>query len=476
MQENNDYWKELLGDGYTDEVKKIISGDDPDPAEGGDEGPEPGSDPFYTFDPETGGKAAPKEPPKPPADEPDARQFYTLNLDSGSAPEKSAAQAGSDDEALDRGSDNFRVNFDFDEEYRDVPENRPLRQRREKRTGCLGGILYAAFIIAISILLACVGWIAATDVLGLGGENGKAQVAIPADYAIDQVADLLRDAKLIKYPFLFKIYSGFSKADEKIAPGTYELDLNYDYRALVYGMSARSNERVQVKVSIPEGYTLKQIFTLFEESGVCTEADLWDAAENFDFQYDFLDSETLGERYRLEGYLFPDTYYFYVGDTAVRAIDRLLSNFKTKFTEEFYAQAAALGYTPREILIIASMIEKEAGTDGERDLIASVIYNRLSSSSFPRLQIDATIFYAIAETGESFSTDLDSPYNTYVQEGLPIGPIANPGLASIRAALYPQSTNYYYYALKKAGDHAFFRNYDAFINFVNSDEYGGNQG
>ena len=120
------------------------------------------------------------------------------------------------------------------------------------------------------------------------------------------------------------------------------------------------------------------------------------------------------------------------------------------------------------------MIEKEAGDDDtDRDLIASVIHNRLKSRNLKKLQIDATIYYAIAETGQGFSTEVDSPYNTYIVEGLPPSPIANPGIAAIRAALYPEKSDYYYYALNKQGTHNFFRDYDAHQAFVKSDQYGG---
>jgi UPF0755 protein len=227
-------------------------------------------------------------------------------------------------------------------------------------------------------------------------------------------------------------------------------------------MNTRNGQRVEVDVVVPEGYTLKQIFELFAANSVCTEDELWDAAANYDFKYDFLDSGTLGDSHRLEGYLFPDTYTFYVGDTPSRAINKMLKNFNDKFTAEYVTRAADLGYSIREIVTIASMIEKEAGDDdADRDMIASVIYNRLNSKNLKRLQIDATIYYAIAENGQEFSTEIDSPYNTYVVEGLPAGPIANPGIASIRAALFPQTSKYYYYALNKQGTHNFFKDYDA---------------
>lgn len=461
MNDNTEYWKELFGDDYDEELRKILNtASEPDkPDENPEDQPDTGR-----FD-----------------DEDAASRFHSYEIvpadeKPGDKALKAGAADGGESGTYDK-SEDFNINFDFEGEYRDVPDNRPLRPRREKRTGCLGGVVYAVFVICISLLLASLLWLAATDVLGLGNEDERVQVTVPEDFTIDDIAEILHEKGLIKYEFLFKLYADFSNVmkDKKITGGhTFELNKNYDYRALVHGMNIRGGKRVEVDVVIPEGYTLRQIFELFAANSVCTEEELWDAAANYDFQYDFLDSATLGDDHRLEGFLFPDTYTFWVGDTPSRVINKLLKNFNDKFTAEYITRAAELGYSVRDIVTIASMIEKEAGDDDtDRDLIASVIYNRLNSKSLKKLQIDATIYYAIAGTDQKFSKEVDSPYNTYLVEGLPAGPIANPGIASIRAALYPQKSNYYYYAANKHGTHNFFKDYDAHQAFVQSDKYGG---
>lgn len=459
MDDNTEYWKELFGDDYNEEIMQMLQ--NPSKSDKPDSLPEANEPIDLNMSDD--------------ADE--STRFHNFEVAPVNRPtikpglNKSAAGKGK--EAIDK-ADDFNVNFDFEGEYRDVPDNRPLRQRREKRTGCLGGVLYAVFIICICLLLASLLWLAATDVLGLGNEDQRVQVTIPEDFTIDSVADTLYKDGLIKYKFLFKLYANFSHASEKITAGTsFELNKNYDYRALVNGMNIHGGKRVEIDVTIPEGYTLKQIFELFAANRVCTEDELWETAANYDFKYDFLDASTLGDKHRLEGFLFPDTYKFYVGDSPSNAITKMLTNFNKKFKAEYVTRAEELGYSIHDIVTIAAMIEKEAGADSERDLIASVIYNRLKSKSFPHLQIDATIYYAIAETGEAFSTDVDSPFNTYQVKGLPAGPIANPGVNSIRAALYPQSTKYYFYALNKSGTHNFFKDSASFNAFINSDKYGG---
>jgi len=377
------------------------------------------------------------------------------------------------EEELDIGSPNFKMKFDFESAYRDVPEDKPFRLRREKRTGLIGGILLAIFIICVSIVIASIAWMATTDVLGFASEDELVNVQVPAGFTLEGITDMLYDSGLIRHKALFILYAEYSNAMEKITEGSYVLNKNYDYRALVQGMTTRAGVRVETTVTIPEGYTMAQIFSLLDAEGICPADDLWEAATYHDFQFYFLDKETLGDRFRLEGFLFPDTYNFYMDSSPVSAILRMLREFNRRFTEEYIERADELGYSVNEIIIIASLIEREAGDDEERPRIAAVIYNRLSNPNFPLLQIDATINYAIAGTGIPFSIQLDSPFNTYTHDGLPPGPIASPGMPSIRAALFPDETNEYFYALNKYGTHNFFTNFNDHTNFVNSDAYGG---
>ena len=379
------------------------------------------------------------------------------------------------DADLDTGPDDFKISFDFDSAYRDVPENKPLRFRREKRTGCVGGILYSVFVICISLVLAVLAWLAASDVLGFGTSDELVYITVEKGFDIEDIIEKLYDSGLIKYKSLFRIYADYSKAEEKIAAGSYALNKNYDYRAIVHGMTARGGVLEETRVTIPEGLTLAEIFMRLEDYGVCAASDLWETAANYDFNYSFLDKSTLGERHRLEGFLFPDTHNFYLDSSPVLVIDKFLNEFDNRFTETYIERAEFMGYSIRDIITIASMIEREAGSDEERPRIAAVIYNRLNNSTdFPFLQIDSTIVYAMAGTSAYSSdfTEFESPYNTYLHEGLPPGPIANPGFESIRAALYPSSTDEYYYALNTSGTHEFFRTLAQHEAFVASDEFG----
>lgn len=374
---------------------------------------------------------------------------------------------------LDIGNPNVKVNFDFDGEYLDVPEDNPLRPRREKRTGCIGGLLYGGFIISVSIVLAAMIWMGAVDVLGFGADDEAVNVTIHEGIELDDLLDILYEAGIIRYRFLFRWFAEFSGAMDKITPGSYILNRNFDYRAIVAGMTPRTGARVETTVMIPEGFTLSQIFVLLEDSGVASAADLWYVAETHDFNFSFLEDVPLDDRLRLEGFLFPETYNFFLNSNPTQVLNRFLREFNRRFTEEMTIRAEELGFSVREIIIIASMIEREAGSDEERSRIAAVIYNRLNNWNPPMLQIDATINYVIAGTDIPFSTALDSAFNTYLHPGLPPGPISNPGMASIMAALYPDNTNEFFYALNLEGTHNFFTNYADHRAFVNSDQFGG---
>ena len=348
---------------------------------------------------------------------------------------------------------------------------KPVRRKKFRLTG----VRYFLFVLVISIILAGVGWIAANDVFALNKAPHTAIVTIPEDFSMSQVASILKKNDIIEYKLLFQLFGAVAKADKKIDAGTYKLTTDLDYRAIVSRMQEGSSDEI-VKVTIPEGKTMTEIFELLQNEGVCSAEKLKEVATNHEYDYKFLDASTLGNEKRLEGYLFPDTYEFYLSDNAVDVIKKLLDNFDNKVTDAMYDKAKTMGHSMHEILTVASLIEKEAASADEADYVASVIYNRLNSSDFPYLQIDATIQYILPQRKEKLTEDdlkIESPYNTYYAKGLPPGPISSAGISSIKAALNPANTKYYFYALDKSGFHQFFSNADSFDKFVNSDDYGG---
>ena len=377
-------------------------------------------------------------------------------------------------------------------------------RKKKKRAGPLGVVLYLVFVLGLSALLAGVGWVVANDVLALNKSQLTVVVTLPEEAFtssqkevevtsasgavttetemvwradMDAVADILKENGLIEFKWVFKLFAALTNAQEDIVPGTYELNTEMDYRALISGISDNSPNRPVTTVTITEGMTVDQIFTLLEEKGVCSHSELQSVAASHAFKFSFLQDIDLGDYHRLEGYLFPDTYQFYMGDNPLDVLNKMILRFDQIFTDEMRAQAQAKGYTVADIVNIASMIEKE--TDGtDRADIASVIYNRLNNPSAGTnglLQIDATILYVTG--GSQVDTSYDTPYNTYKYKGLPPGPISNPGEASIKAALEPNDTSYFYYALGDDNKHHFFssnRELEAFI--ASQERYNGTGG
>lgn len=354
-----------------------------------------------------------------------------------------------------------------------------VEERRPRRRG-FNWLQYILFVLIVSAVLAGVGWLLINDFCSFNKTPVTTTIQITSDDTLGSIADKLHDAKLIKYKWFFELIGSLDKADNKIGIGTYELNSNMDYLALITAMRNASGNLNQktVTVTIPEGYTVSQIISLLASKGVNTEEALTEAAKTYSFNYDFI-SNSSQDISRLEGYLFPDTYEFYLDEKASSALNRLLINFNNKMTDDRLAEVETSGYSLKQIITIASLIEKETDGTDQRN-IASVIYNRLNDSgshgTYKKLQIDASLLYALPNH-EGALTDkdkkVDSPYNLYQNAGLPPTPIANPGLAAIDAALEPASTDYYYYALGKDKVHHFFTSYSAHLKFIKSDEYAG---
>ena len=361
--------------------------------------------------------------------------------------------------------------------------NHRRRRKRRRMNPLLVIILYVLIVAAASATAAGVGWMLASDLCAFNrGTKTETAVEITAEDNLDTVADKLQEADLIQYKWFFKLFAKITKSEDEITIGTHTLNNDMDYHALLTGMrgSSASMGAEVVDVTIPEGYTVAQTIHLLAEKGVNTEEKLLEAAKTADFDYDFIDNES-EDISRLEGYLFPDTYQFYVNHNPQGALERLIRNFEQKMMgEDVQQELESSGRTMKEVVTIASLIEKE--TDGsDQAMIASVINNRLNGPGDKRgtyglLQIDASLLYALPDhEGAVTNADLetDTPYNLYKNAGLPPTPIANPGMAAINAALYPTSSDYYYYALGTDQKHHYFADYNSFLNFVNSDQYGG---
>ena len=225
-----------------------------------------------------------------------------------------------------------------------------------------------------------------------------------------------------------------------------------------------------VTVTFPEGFTLVQIAERLQENNVCSSAQFIELTNNtvyiqsLGYSFTELIDNPEERAFFLEGYIFPDTYEFYKGESAEMALKRFLDNTERKLTAEYKERAGELGYTLDEIITLASIVQEESYTHDSVKNVASVLHNRLSSPSFPKLQCDVTIHYineyvADSEYLSGDRADFAELYNTYKCEGLPAGPITNPGLAAIEAALYPAETDYYYFVTDSEWNYYYAENY-----------------
>lgn len=369
------------------------------------------------------------------------------------------------------------------------PEPRKSRPAHKKGYGLFGiphliaTAVWLLIVVAIGVSLGRTIWLCATDLLAFGREPEEVTITITESDDITSISKKLERAGLIRYAGLFELFADLTGKGENISVGTFTLNAIYDYNALINAMVDYGEPQDIVEIMFPEGYNCAQIFALLEEKGVCKAADLEKyAAEGKLDDYWFLEGVERGHKYCLEGFLAPDTYEFYTDDDPKRVLEKFLDEFDDRFTdllkEDFIELNQYLsdkmrrnGYgsdyisenqlTLRDVLIIASIVEKETSSNRESYKIASVFYNRLTNlASFPYLQSDATVLYAIDyySKGELITDDQinASPFNTYTHKGMIPGPICNPGLNSLGAALSPEDTSYYYFIYdKSAGEHIF---------------------
>lgn len=303
-------------------------------------------------------------------------------------------------------------------------------------------------LLLLSLLLGCAYFYSAISI-PYGTQGKVVEVEVRLGEPFSRVAHRLSDDDVISNTTVFTLWARLWGLDRQLRSALYRFELPVSGREvlnrLVLGMGALD------RVTIPEGLTVKQIAELLDQNGVVKKERFLAQASN---------PETLSllglRGTRVEGYLFPETYYFPRGASEMDVLKIMVNQFHRVFTEAMEARARELGLTRDEVVTLASLVEKETGVESERPLVSAVFHNRLKRRM--RLQSDPTVIYGL----ESFSGDLTyehlrtkTPYNTYLTQGLPPSPICNPGLASLQAALYPASARYLYFVSKNDGSHFF---------------------
>ena len=367
---------------------------------------------------------------------------------------------------------------------------RKVRPKRKKGAGLLGiphilaTAIWLALIVVIGVSMGRMLWVCCSDIMAFGKGSNQVTITITKDDNIDTISQKLGQANLIRYPGLFKAFATLTGKDERISVGTFTLNTHLDYNAMINAMTSYGATREVVSVMLPEGATCAQIFKLLEDNNVCTVEELEEYAANGELSsYWFLEGVPRGSKYCLEGYLAPDTYNFYTNDTPRRVLEKFLNEFDDRFTDimkdNFTAMQKAYTDTMRakgcseeyisqnpltlhQVVTLASIVLKETSSNTEGYTIASVFYNRMTHPEYLILGSDATVYYALGDyfgqLGELSEEQLnvDSPYNTRKNKGFPPGPICNPDVHALYAALEPVETDYYYFIFDpKAGTHLF---------------------
>ncbi|MDR1059863.1 MAG: endolytic transglycosylase MltG, partial [Clostridiales bacterium] len=307
-------------------------------------------------------------------------------------------------------------------------------------------------------------------------------VNIPSGSSTRAIAETLEKEGLIEYPQLFRILSKINGYDGLYKPGTHIVSEDLGYEEF---MMVLITDPEIVRLTFPEGLNSRQIYDVLSKSqltrGKDVRAYIQESAEGDFTDFAFLYGlHGLPERREpLEGYLFPDTYDFDLNAAPKAIVETLLKNFGRKIPDEYYRRAQELGMTMDDVITLASVIEREAKDEADRFLVSGVFHNRLASGdeSMRRLQSCATIQYIFYQRNgvmlkqiSDADTRVVDPYNTYTHAGLPPGPICNPGISSINAALYPDTTEYMFFVARGDGTHQFSRTYDEHLDAI--EEYG----
>lgn len=341
-------------------------------------------------------------------------------------------------------------------------------------TGMIKTAVYLTCVLTVSVFLAVGAILVGNDVFALVKDDVEVELTIEDGISVKDAAKLFYDNGIIKYPGIFELFAKLKDVDpEDFVAGTYKVSPTMNYERLC-SVFIPIKERKIVRLTIPEGSTVNDIIKIFTDEGIGTREGFisaineFDYTEYFDFIADVYAADTADRIYRLEGYLYPDTYDFYSDAKESQIIYKLLENFDSKFSEQMKKDAKEAGYTMDEIITLASIVQKEAYYYEDLDQIASVFFNRLNKkSTYPKLESDATTVYAIElATGKrpdklgDAELAFNSPYNTRVYNGLTPGAICSPGYDAIMCTIYPATTSYYYFVADKDGHNIYSRTYD----------------
>lgn len=390
-------------------------------------------------------------------------------------PESIDLNAVSEDDAGQFPTDEATSVFKFDEQINiskydpnkhssEAQNNaKPKKKKRRKRNyTAYGGIVIATLVLCVSILLSLFIIVVGRDVLGIESSGVEFTIYVPSGSTTDDIAQQLYDEGVIQYKDVFKLISKVKGADGSMYPGDLNVAYNMSYSDIIDSLMESREAKQTATVTFPEGITLLSAGKLLEENNICT-ADEFIYTFNstvFGFEFEKYVSSSSLKLYKYEGYLFPDTYEFYVGDSAYNVVKKIKTRTNEILSADTIKLAVERGFTIDQVVTLASIVQREAGNIEQMATIASVFENRLARpDEFPKLQSDTTYSYiddVIKKVLTIEYQDMYDAYDTYTCVGLPIGAICNPGKDAIDAVLNPDDTGYYYFCSNLETKETFF--------------------
>lgn len=359
------------------------------------------------------------------------------------------------DENYDDDYSDFAPN-DYEEEYdvpeRDVPRKRKKKKRKKRRSRLPGIIILTTFIFAVSVCLSLVIIAFGRDMLGIGKSENTHLIVVPEGATTAEIATILKDEGIIKSPECFQLFSRLRKSDSLYIAGEHFVRPNMAYETIINELTTIEDETKEtIEVTFPEGSTLFEAAQILEENNICSADDFIFYFNSGGLGFEFenrLPTDTSLKFYKMEGYLFPDTYFFYEDMEPEQICQKIYLNFDNKMTDERYARMESLGLSLDQLITFASIVQKEAANTDTMTLVASVFWNRLRNPDiFPLLQSDPTSNYAefIKSKMDVYDKTVIDAYDTYVGPGLPPGAICNPGIEAIDAVLEAFESNYFFF-------------------------------
>ncbi|MBT9167148.1 MAG: Endolytic murein transglycosylase [Syntrophomonadaceae bacterium] len=320
-----------------------------------------------------------------------------------------------------------------------------MRQRTLLRLAAAGllllAIVFGIFVVQISV------WLKPVELPAISQE--AVLISIPAGSSSLRVASILAEKGLVRHALVFRYFAKYRGLDQQLQAGDYMFSYGMTMDQLLQELSAGNVYRPTVTVTIPEGFLLEQIAQRLAQEGLVDHEEFMLLATEI---VPILGRVEAGQRYALEGYLFPDTYEFSETVTPREILTRMQSRLEEVLTLAMRERAKELGLDIHQVITLASLVEREVQSPQESPLVAAVIHNRLAKGM--RLQICASVIYALGEHRDRLlyaDLEVESPFNTYRHVGLPPGPIAAPGKRAIMAVLYPADVDYLFYVLKEDG-------------------------